>query len=368
VVIDECMSAWEGKESFMCNFALPHTTKIPRKPRGIGCELKSLADCETMILLRLEIMEGKEKMSTKRYVADYGATPALVKRMTEHLQGTNITVIGDSAFSSVKTAGTLLEMGLHFLGCVKTAYRNYPMSFMKSFGEQDANPAGSHIVLKTTVQAGTAGTRDIFAVGWKDSVMKAFVCTRGTTLPGNPSIKYKYVHTQVQGRRQVRKHEVQVAKPRVVEEYFDGFSAVDIHDHYRQGSLAMEESWCTKTWWHRLFSSLFGMIVTDAYFAYKSQHHYHATQPGYSQLSFSEFVRRLCYNLIFGMNADQPKERATKGRKERQAAEPDRQVRNGLHATDTPFVHILSQNQINGQQCDISAGTCAAPFARDTVL
>ena len=58
LVIDECMSAWKGSEKYECIFALPHKTKIMRKPQGIGAELKSLADGESGILLHLEFMEG----------------------------------------------------------------------------------------------------------------------------------------------------------------------------------------------------------------------------------------------------------------------------------------------------------------------
>jgi hypothetical protein len=315
------MSAWEGKETWECDFVLPHSTKIPRKPKGIGCEVKSLADCQSMVLLRLEIMEGKERMSTKKYVDEYGATPALVKRMLEPFQGRKLTVIGDSAFSSVKTATTMLEMGLHFLGCVKTAHRAYPMQVMKAFGDDSNNATGTHTVLKTTVQSTKLSPTEIFAVGWKDSVMKSFICTRGVTLPGNPSIKYKFTKTTQDGRPHVQKNAVAVPKPSVVEEYFAGFSAVDIHDHYRQGSLAMEEGWTTRTWWHRLFTSVFGMIVTDSYLAYKYHKDFHLGAQEASMLSFKVFTERLCWSLVEGLNEDLNRDRpvrATPARPQRQ--------------------------------------------------
>ena len=54
------MSAWKGAEKCECIFALPHKTKIMRKPEGIGAEIKSLCDGESGILLKLEFMEGKD--------------------------------------------------------------------------------------------------------------------------------------------------------------------------------------------------------------------------------------------------------------------------------------------------------------------
>jgi len=42
--LDECMSAWLGMEATIGGqWGMPHVTKIPRKPQGVGCELKSLA-------------------------------------------------------------------------------------------------------------------------------------------------------------------------------------------------------------------------------------------------------------------------------------------------------------------------------------
>jgi hypothetical protein len=38
-----------------------------RKPKGIGCEIKSACDASSQILLMLEIVEGKYAKSTKRY-------------------------------------------------------------------------------------------------------------------------------------------------------------------------------------------------------------------------------------------------------------------------------------------------------------
>jgi hypothetical protein len=77
---------------------------------------------------------------------------------------------------------------------------------------------------------------------------------------------------------------------------------VDIHDHLRQGSLRLKISWLTKTWWHRLFSTVFGIIVTDCFFAHKllmSRAH----QP---VMTFPDFVDKLAYQLIFNNVVESP--------------------------------------------------------------
>lgn len=49
---------------------MPHSSFVPRKPEPIGCEIKSLADGESGVLLFLEIEEGKDAMSRKQYYAE----------------------------------------------------------------------------------------------------------------------------------------------------------------------------------------------------------------------------------------------------------------------------------------------------------
>ena len=37
-----------------------------------------------------------------------------------------------------------------------------------------------------------------------------------------------------------------IIQPTLVEEYFESASKIDDHNHFRQGSLALEEAWGTK--------------------------------------------------------------------------------------------------------------------------
>ena len=50
---------------------MPHVTRIDRKPKEVGCEIKNCADADTKVMLQLEIQEGAEIMCTREYVADY---------------------------------------------------------------------------------------------------------------------------------------------------------------------------------------------------------------------------------------------------------------------------------------------------------
>ena len=54
------MSSWRGKDGDFCSDGMPHVTRIDRKPKGAGCELKNSADADTKIILQHEIQEGAD--------------------------------------------------------------------------------------------------------------------------------------------------------------------------------------------------------------------------------------------------------------------------------------------------------------------
>ena len=71
---------------------------------------------------------------------------------------------------------------------------------------------------------------------------------------------------------------------------FNCFSNIDVHNHYRQGSLAMEKSWRTHKWYHRIFTTVFGMCVVDAFYAHKYECH--------GNMQFTEFTSTLAHELV----------------------------------------------------------------------
>jgi hypothetical protein len=298
--IDECMCGWRGKNGKWYKDGLPAVSMIARKPVGIGLgwcldchmvfrftlhlyscftEFKSTADCETGMLLRLELAEGKEAMKNKKYCDTYKPTTACSLRLTEPWFGTRRIVVGDSGFASVPTAVALREQGMFFTGAVKTAYASSPKVACLEI-LQDAQK-GSCVWY-------TAKVRDtpLLFLGWKDKTSKSFVTTIGNSSLGNPHVRW-YNKLIDGGEQEV---EVRIPRPAVVEKYFSNANAIDVHDHYRQGGLALERSWRTHTWWHRVFATLLGMCETDAYLAF-----YHF---GGHEVEHSRFTRALAAQLI----------------------------------------------------------------------
>ena len=236
---------------------------------------------ETNILLRLQIVEKKEDMASKELMAKYGAGTSAVLRLCKPWWGTNRVVCGDLAFASVKTAVACRQRGLHFVGLVKTAHRMFPKKFLDNV---DIQQRGDFVAATAT-----GDDTPVIAHCWNDRKRKHLVSTCGTTLDAEPHRKKRY-HVADNGEIELTYREVK--HQQVVELYFGGAPAIDIHNHNRQGGLALEMVWGTQTWWHRVLATMLGIIETNAFLAMR------LFKPTASEMSHHEFVRKLAKALI----------------------------------------------------------------------
>jgi len=304
--VDECMSSWKGMSSEIAGiFGVPHVTKIARKPEGVGTELKSIADGSTGALLRLDIMEGKRRNSQKEF-ANFGAGTAQVLRLSKNYFGSGRLIIGDSAFSSVKTCLECKARGLFYAGVVKSAHKQFPKAYLTNWLEnhKGRNNRGKFILMRTTEPAkDTIPQQEIFALGWSDKKGKQFIFNSGTTLDGNPSVRKRHRSEWNDERHQYefKTYEKVVNRPKIVEDIFKSFSVIDIHDHLRQGSLAIERQWNTNKWPLRLFQTVLGMIITNAYLLMRYEYRIHRHGFDQDQIEFPEFLGKLARQLIFNV-------------------------------------------------------------------
>ena len=283
ICVDESMSAWRGKDGNFCSDGMPHVTKIARKPKGVGAELKDAADSETNIIIRLELQEGAERMAAKKFTdicQSKGTAQTL--RLTEPWHHSGRTVNGDSAFASVQTAVELKRHGMFFKGMVKTAHSGFPKTYLDTVEYPER---GDWITLAATVQG-----HCIFATGWGDMTRKNLVHTDGVSGEGTPHGKRRWRECDdALGTEVVIRY---TKRPKVVEDYFDCAKVIDIANHMRQGGLALEQAWKTQKWEHRLFSTLLGMIETDAYCAWR---HFH---PDGANDEHADFTEELAQQLL----------------------------------------------------------------------
>ena len=84
-----------------------------KQARPIRNEFKNMSDGQSNIVLNLKLYEGKDIMSQKQHVDEYGATTATVLRLTKLIYGTGRIIVADSWFGSVKSAMALQNVGLY---------------------------------------------------------------------------------------------------------------------------------------------------------------------------------------------------------------------------------------------------------------
>ena len=121
VTPDEDMFTWTGKKGVG---GMPHVSFISRKPRSLGCELKSVCDAGTGIKLFIEIQEGKVKDARKEFRRMYPAATACTLRLLkgagvcekdlDEADRTQRHCVIDSWFANMTTVKAVRkEMGVH---------------------------------------------------------------------------------------------------------------------------------------------------------------------------------------------------------------------------------------------------------------
>ncbi|KAK7235989.1 hypothetical protein SO694_00062112 [Aureococcus anophagefferens] len=209
---------------------MAHVQKIARKPKGVGAEIMGVSDVETGILMQIELVEGRHSKRAKLYDKDY-------------------------------PKGTGAINGHYFMGVVKTAHSGFPMKHPGPRRRRDGRGDA------TTLTTPTRPRRRVAALMWFD-VGKSKSTGKAT------------------GQR----------KPLCVNHCYAGAGSIDRHNHLRQGrhSLALELAWDTACWWHRVFATLLGMCVVNAYLAYC---HWH---PDGEDMGLKAFTQAVALHLLRG--------------------------------------------------------------------
>ena len=263
-VIDETMFAWRGKGGAG---GMPHLSYIPRKPEDLGCELKTVCDGTSGVMMYMEIQEGKLRMARKQYHQQYGATTSCTlrcfkesgfaeahRRPEERGQRAGI---GDSWFAGLKTIEALdKEFGMRFLGPVKTNTSGFPIEAIRH--TLHGTTRGASVVMEERNDEDKP--TGVYAIGWNDHWYKAWVTNYGSTKKGKQASKKRQ-------RTDGRNYSVGVDRPKQLEHYYDVAGYVDRHNRYRQHMLKFHKIWKTKSWATRMQLEVFGASLVDSYLA-----------------------------------------------------------------------------------------------------
>jgi hypothetical protein len=192
-------------------------------------------------------------------------------RQVECWKGSGRVVVADSAFSSVATATALLNLGLYFIGVVKTATRLLPLKLMEEFTKEGGH-MGPHTTITTTVET-KDGSQEIMAVLYrlKREEVRTVIGTCSNALEGTP---HKVARTRKvidQGTLCIEADVLLEKLPALPSFRKTGQSTsdVDFNGRPRQGELNLEVSWGVQRCWLRVFTTVLGVIFTDCYLAWR---------------------------------------------------------------------------------------------------
>ena len=135
--------------------------------------------------------------------------------------------------------------GLYANMLVKTAHKLYPKELLR----ETELERGEWVTALAEVD-----DIDLMATRFLDLQEKLIISSCSTDLPGQP-------------RR--TKHHGDVSRPQVAYEYLTSSASIDIHNHFRTGSLGLEDVWKTKCPQMRQAAGVFGFLFTNAFLAYK---------------------------------------------------------------------------------------------------
>ena len=288
ITVDEMMSMNRTNRTLSKGVpvGLPHQTKIARKPEGVGVEIRCAVDGRSGVMYQLELQESAADMALKPLLQETGkAGTACLLRLTRPLWNSGRTVYGDSAFASVNTAYHCRVRGLHFIGLVKTASVDFPKQYLKSLPLR-LRSGDSHYVQSQK------DDHPLIACGWWDKKLKMFIATAGSNLAAQPHQRIRYrLKEDGTSERFIKTTNI----TSVPHEYFSFAQKVDVHNHRRQGILAMERAIATENWAYRVICTLLGTIAVDAYLMYIQSSSENNTE---GQQSFRDFMGEVCMALI----------------------------------------------------------------------
>jgi Transposase IS4 len=200
---------------------------------------------------------------------------------------TDRVVVADSYFASVQTALRLKEIGLRFIGTVKTAHKGFPLQYLSRL-ELGNGKGDFRAVTHEDDESGTT----LMAITWIDRDRKFFVSTCSSAAPGKEIRRYRWRQVDKSPNAEPERMEIKIPQPLVVQTYYDSCQMIDRHNRQRQDSLDIEKKVQTVRWEKRVNLGLFGMMVVDAY------HLYAGIREGFTCLDSRGYFTSLAEQLI----------------------------------------------------------------------
>jgi hypothetical protein len=208
-------------------------------------------------VVRLELHGSKEQQARRKFGDSFRPAQAATLRLVEPWFGSGRTVIGDAWFGSVSTIAYLRAYGLFGISMVKMGHSLFPRKqLLYDLANQGPGPlagapppprgkphldirgAGRWVWREATLTGvrreadpgkPLVGPFPIRAVLVTDRSDKFFAASTGSTAEGTP--------------REVKRPQVQIPRPKLMEEYFNFADVIDKFNHLRHGGPSLTREW-----------------------------------------------------------------------------------------------------------------------------
>jgi hypothetical protein len=269
ICADESMSRWYGQGGYWINHGLPQYIAIDRKPE-FGCEIQNSCCGRSGIMMRLKLVKTMEEQLTHAQPGDDGLLhgTAVLKYLVLPWARTDRIVCADSYFASVSTLKELKRIGLRFIGVVKTATRQFPQAYLSTL---EMRQRGER---RGLVARDENGTPSMLAFCWMDRDRRYFISSASSLQPGRAYTRHRWRQVSDELNAAPERVELAIPQPKAAEIYYDACAMIDRHNRCRQDDLQLERKVGTMDWSMRVNTSLLGMCIVDAWYAYSQ-----CTQP-----------------------------------------------------------------------------------------
>ena len=262
---------------------------------------------------------------------------------------TDAVVVADSYFASVSAAIRLKEIGLRFIGVVKTATKEYPMNYLGSV-ELPGGKGSRKGLLTTDEETGTL----LLAFVWVDRDRRYFISTCSSLDAGTQILRTRWTQADKGVNAEPERQERQIAQPKAAETFYMAAGKIDQHNRHRQDSLRLERKLQTTDWSKRVNVTIFAMTVIDAFLLMKGCQ-------SFSVLHDPKlFIEQLALELVDNDYDRRTVRRSTKAKRSREVdiLPLPVQINTSIYLTNTTPTKRLRKNKKTGALTQCKQGRC----------
>ena len=158
----------------------------------------------------------------------------------------------------------------NFMGPIKTAHSGIPLKYIRSlFNAQSERGATA------TLHLGDGNAR-IFVHAWNEPGWKGGKEPKkpakvyiSNVYSAAPVVPWQKDRACLLPEGTVEQRFLEIPQSQLIREYYRSANRVDIHNQYRQGILAIEKTWKTRSRNLRLFQTVIGKILIKALFTFR---------------------------------------------------------------------------------------------------